>query len=207
MKRILCVLLTVALLLGVTAVASFAAADAVMYGDANGDGSVNNRDVALLQQYINGWGVTLDDVAADANGDGSANNRDVALLQQHINGWDVQLGPDEPEVPPVELPAAGYDIDGKGRIVVESISQDGYTVTVTIANICTNWITEESSYVQYTCTDADGNVLTLDDKYYGAVFFGMLEVGESVTKTITLPEGTTKLEFGDYYIRYWTPWH
>ena len=60
-------------------------------GDANGDGSVNNRDVALLQQYINGWDVTLDEATADANGDGSVNNRDVALLQQYINGWSVEL--------------------------------------------------------------------------------------------------------------------
>ena len=65
---------------------------AVLCGDANGDGTVNNRDVALLQQHINGWDVTLDETAADANGDGSVNNRDVALLQQYINGWDVTLG-------------------------------------------------------------------------------------------------------------------
>ena len=65
----------------------------IHYGDANGDGTVNNRDVALLQQYINKWDVTLDEVAADANGDGTVNNRDVALLQQYINKWDVTLGP------------------------------------------------------------------------------------------------------------------
>lgn len=64
----------------------------VIYGDANGDDAVNNLDVALLQQYINGWDVTLDEVSADANGDGAVNNLDVALLQQHINGWDVTLG-------------------------------------------------------------------------------------------------------------------
>ena len=65
---------------------------AVVYGDANGDGAVNNRDVALLQQYINKWEVVLDMTAADANGDGAVNNRDVALLQQYINKWDVTLG-------------------------------------------------------------------------------------------------------------------
>ena len=65
---------------------------AVVYGDANGDGAVNNRDVALLQQYINKWEVVLDMTAADANGDGAVNNRDVALLQQYNNHWDVELG-------------------------------------------------------------------------------------------------------------------
>ena len=83
----------------------------------------------------------------------------------------------------------------------------GNKVTVTISNVCTNWITEETSCVEYICTDAEGNVLTLEDKYYGIVYFGMLEVGDGFTATITLPEGTAKLEFGDWLIRYWTPWH
>ena len=64
----------------------------ITYGDANGDGSVNARDAALLQQYIAGWDATLDEASADANGDGSVNARDVAMLQQYIAGWDVQLG-------------------------------------------------------------------------------------------------------------------
>jgi len=60
-------------------------------GDANGDGDVNNRDMALLQQYINGWDVSIDAEAIDVNDDGDVNNRDLALLQQFINGWDVIL--------------------------------------------------------------------------------------------------------------------
>ena len=62
------------------------------HGDINGDGDVNNRDLALIQQYINGWGVTIHEDAADVNNDGDINNRDQALLQQYINGWDVTLG-------------------------------------------------------------------------------------------------------------------
>ena len=31
----------------------------ILYGDANGDGAINARDVALLQQYIAGWDVKL----------------------------------------------------------------------------------------------------------------------------------------------------
>ena len=65
----------------------------ILYGDANGDGAVNNIDVALLQQYIAGYDVTLEEVSADANGDGAVNNIDVALLQQYIAGYDVTLGP------------------------------------------------------------------------------------------------------------------
>lgn len=61
-------------------------------GDANGDGKVNNRDLALMQQYINGWDVSVTLAACDVNTDDSINNRDLALLQQYINGWDVTLG-------------------------------------------------------------------------------------------------------------------
>lgn len=65
---------------------------AVNYGDLNGDGAINNRDMALLQQYINKWNVSIDLAAADVNNDGAVNNRDLALLQQYINKWDVTLG-------------------------------------------------------------------------------------------------------------------
>lgn len=206
MKRILCALLAVVLLLGVTVVTSSVSADDVLYGDLNGDGAINNRDLALIQQHINKWDVSIDAVAADVTADGAINNRDLALLQQYINKWDVQLGPDKPEVPPAELPPVGYDIDGMGRIIVDAISQDGHTVTVTLHNYSNKWMTEEISYVQYICTDAEGNVLTLEDRYYGTLYMGMLEANEMGTYTITLPEGTTKLEFGEYDIVYWSQW-
>ena len=64
----------------------------IVYGDVNGDGQVNVRDVALLQQYVAGWDVTVNEAAADANGDGGVNVRDVARLQQYVAGWDVTLG-------------------------------------------------------------------------------------------------------------------
>ena len=95
MKKMLIVL--AALCLMMTAVMGVAAvsADQVTYGDLNGDGDINNRDLALMQQYINGWKVEVDAEAADVNADGDVNNRDLALLQQYINGWDVVLGPED----------------------------------------------------------------------------------------------------------------
>ena len=61
-------------------------------GDVNGDGRVNNKDLGLLQQYLNDWNVTLNRTAADANGDGRVNNKDLGLLQQYLNDWNVELG-------------------------------------------------------------------------------------------------------------------
>lgn len=54
-------------------------------GDVNGDGKLNNRDLALLQQYLNEWDVTVDEDAADLNGDGKHNNRDLSELQKILN--------------------------------------------------------------------------------------------------------------------------
>ena len=63
-----------------------------IFGDASGDGVVNGRDMALLQQYMADWDVIIDEKAADVNDNGVINARDVALLQQYIAGWDVKLG-------------------------------------------------------------------------------------------------------------------
>ena len=201
MKKAIPVLLAVAML---AASVLSVSADAILYGDLTNDGKVNNRDLALMQQYLSDWDVTVDQSVADVTADGKVNNRDLALLQQYLSDWEVQLGPDEPVVPPVELPSAGYDLDGRGYIFVDAISQNGYEVSVTFANHTDKWQTEETSYVEYICTDAEGNVLTLDNKYYGLLSFGVLEPGESLTMTLTLPEGTTKLEFGASRIIIWS---
>ena len=65
---------------------------AVVSGDANGDGSINNRDLGLLQQYLNDYEVEISLDACDVNGDGNVNNRDLGLLQQYLNDWEVELG-------------------------------------------------------------------------------------------------------------------
>ena len=63
-----------------------------VYGDISGDGRVNVRDYALLQQYLNGWAMEVLFPCADVNNDGKLNIRDLALLQQYLTGWDVTLG-------------------------------------------------------------------------------------------------------------------
>ena len=215
MKRIFSGLLVALLLVSVVAAVS---ADAVLYGDVDGNGKINNRDLGRLQQHLNHYDVSIDSEAADVRPDGKLNNRDLGLLQQYLNHFDVTLGPeepdppdpptppDEPEVPSAALPEVGYDLDGRGRVFVDAISQEGSVVTVTFHNTSTKWMTEETSYVEYTCTDAEGNELTLDDKYFGILYFGMLEVGQSRTMTLTLPEGTTQLTFGTCRIVYWSQW-
>lgn len=60
-------------------------------GDINGDNSVNNKDYALMLQYVSGWDISIDLEYANVNGDGVVNNKDCALFMQFLNGWDVEL--------------------------------------------------------------------------------------------------------------------
>ena len=52
----------------------------ILPGDLNSDGSVDNRDLGLLQKYLNEYDVSIRIEAADVNADGKVNNRDLGLL-------------------------------------------------------------------------------------------------------------------------------
>ena len=56
----------------------------ILAGDADGDGRLNNRDLGLLQRYLNDWDVSVYP-EVDINGDGTVNNKDLGLLQQALN--------------------------------------------------------------------------------------------------------------------------
>ena len=60
-------------------------------GNVNGDGNINLADLGLLQQYLAGWTVTIDEEAADVTGDGEVNSEDLALLQKYFAGWHVKF--------------------------------------------------------------------------------------------------------------------
>ena len=81
MKKVLSLLLCLLLLVTTVAVS---AASAVP-GDVNCDGTANNQDLGLLQQYLNEWSLPDVEMNLDLNSDGRINNRDLARLQQEIN--------------------------------------------------------------------------------------------------------------------------
>ena len=208
MKRVISFLLMTAVLVTMVAAMPVSAA-ASLYGDVDGNGKINNRDLGLLQQHLNGYDVTVNETLADVDDNGKVNNRDLGLLQQYLNGYDVTLGPKEPDVPvepTVTLPQVGYDLDGRGRIFVKEIFCQDNEVTVTLENTSGKWMTEETAKVEYTCTDAEGNVLMLESRYYGTLYFGMLEAKEVDTFTFDIPASTVKVEFGACDIVYWTQW-
>ena len=69
-----------------------------LYGDANGDGLVNTRDIVLIRQYVAAkdpyTGISTVEVCtgADANGDGQINTRDVVLVRQYVAAKDPITG-------------------------------------------------------------------------------------------------------------------
>lgn len=71
--------------------------EAVLYGDVNGDGTVDISDVMLLAKYYSGVRELTDRqlAAADVNGDGVADVLDVTLLIEYCNGLIDRLPADE----------------------------------------------------------------------------------------------------------------
>lgn len=178
-------------------------------GDVNNDTVVNMFDLGVLQRYLNGWGNEIHPYAADVTGDGNVNMMDMGVLQRYLNGWDVTLLPGlepEPPAPSVELPAIGYDLDGKGRIVIsDSQLMDDTTASLTFRNISKDngreWIIPETSKATYACYDAEGNQLST-----GTIVIGALEYRDSVTRTVNLPVGTVRMAITGHNLEYWTPW-
>ena len=69
-----------------------------VYGDANGDGAINTKDIILLRRHVAGkdpiTGISSVDVeaGADANGDGVVNTKDIILLRRYVAGKDPITG-------------------------------------------------------------------------------------------------------------------
>ena len=70
----------------------------VRYGDVNGDGYVDGRDVVLLRKYManldydTGISTVAVFTGADANGDGKINGQDVVLLRKYMANLDFETG-------------------------------------------------------------------------------------------------------------------
>lgn len=67
-------------------------ADAVIIGDVNGDGAVDNLDRLAITRYLADWdGYTETDInmaVADVNNDGSVDNLDRLALTRHLANWE-----------------------------------------------------------------------------------------------------------------------
>ena len=137
MKKLLalfsvCVILLSALTVG--------AAATILYGDANGDGKINNKDIGLLQQYLADWDVVLGPT------DGEGTNK------------------------PGNEPAANSELSVKDAISLalskehSAYTQGKYYVTGKIAEIYdTTW-----GNMKITATDGKGDQFTIYGTYDAA---------------------------------------
>lgn len=113
------------------------------------------------------------------------------------------------------LPAIGTDIDvtkKKNRIRVSAAAFEGHTVTLTFKNYTSNWITEETDFVQYTCYDAAGKKIDATPKddatTVGTIYIGCIDTKKNKEKSFTfeVPENTAKVKLTKSDITYWTEW-
>lgn len=179
-KRLLGLVLVLACILAVTAVpvVSVNAAATYVAGDANGDGSVNSKDVVRLLYHVlyptdSGYALSCE---GDVNGDGTTNNEDVVYLMYHIVFGDTEY--------PLEVTAkTGLTVNGVDisnfkiirpyfnssyltRIEMESMVSDiakkGYTLS-----IADDTQTAEGTYeiIVGNCDRSGVKKVTADDTY------------------------------------------
>ena len=109
------------------------------------------------------------------------------------------------------LPAIGTDIDvakKKDRIRVSAataaFNADGtIKVSLTFTNYSTNWITEETDYVQYTYYASNGTKIKTETLY-----IGVIDTKKNPIKTFTfnVPAHTASVKITGAKINYWTEW-
>jgi len=69
-----------------------------VYGDANGDGTVNTKDIILVRRHVaakdpmTGLSSVEVSAGADANGDGTVNTKDIILVRRHVAAKDPVTG-------------------------------------------------------------------------------------------------------------------
>ena len=129
------------------------------------------QDLALLQQHLNGWNVTIAAPAADVNADDKINVQDLGLLQQYLNGWNVTL-----------LPGTGS--------TTENVTPDGYSIVSIAAarNAASGDKVQVSGVVAgitYAFGKVPSGVILVDDSgsiyVYGKEIAAACAVGNTIT--------------------------
>lgn len=97
MKKILCLILSVALVLCVFATSGISSASNVLFGDANGDGAVDPKDVLTLRKLMARL-ITNSDIDrfnSDVNYDGKVNTIDIRYIREYLAGIRDTITPAE----------------------------------------------------------------------------------------------------------------
>ncbi len=177
MKKLISVLLAIALLFTTLSGFSVSAGISVTIeiGDVNASGTINNKDLGLLMQYLNDWEVDGFFVAvADTNADGKVNNKDYGYLMQYLNGWDVVLGK-QPETVPDDSDNGNDDNNDNngfnpGDSTIEKVNPEDYRGTEVV--FATTILSESNEA---------GPVIDAFEKKYGITVKEIL-VGDNVNE-------------------------
>lgn len=155
---------------------------------------------------------TTTTAAQEDPGDGTVTTTTTATKAPTTTTTTTTVKPTEPTGPYIVLPEIGSDIDvtkKKNRIRVSDVAAwlngDGTIgVSLTFKNYSTNWITEETDYVEYTCYDKDGKVV----QKATMLTIGVIDTKKNVQKTFefTVPAGTAEVRITNSKIVYWTEW-
>ena len=120
MKKCLACVLTLAVLLtSVVAVISVTAEDgSSSWGDVNGDGGVNLKDVLALRRHVAGMEALANEAAGDLDFDGTINMKDVLLLRKFVAGMIdaptmTEAEPTETGTTPTGAEPYRYNEDGE----------------------------------------------------------------------------------------------
>lgn len=177
-----------------------------LYGDVDGDGKVNIRDLGVLQQHLNGWDVDVVTAAADITSDGKVNVRDLGLLQQHLNGWDVIPG-DGNSTTATSAPTTTTTHSAEQRLVDQAFALTGSetlqgTLTGTVVSVKEAYTTHygnASFTIQVRGTDGVKDLYCYRCTPIGA---GEVAVGQSVTVSGTIKNyrGTIEFDKGTYAV-------
>lgn len=144
MRRLLTVVCALLLIPAVVV----SAAMIYQYGDANGDGSINLKDVTALRRMLSEGDVDLSSAEGnpDVNADGSVNLKDTTLLQRYLaGGWGVtlpEIDDSEETEPPEETTEPTEEPDNSDSWLSEDLSS--YEVLTTSTNdsgiVCTSFL-------------------------------------------------------------------
>ena len=162
MKKVLSVILVTVTVISLLLCAGVSAAGAGR-GDVNGDGKINNKDVAALFRFVSGAGNKIDESASDVNGDGKINNKDVAALFRLVNS-DQPDDPDDPDAIKIGTREELLAFAGKVNGNAENFS--GKTIKLT-ADIDldpedkkeTNWVPLTTGMLKEAVIDGGGHTI------------------------------------------------
>ena len=142
----------------------------VLYGDANGDGVINMKDVLVVRKHIADLPVELDLAAADVNRDKSVNMKDVLALRQIVAYGNI-YGEQNPLAYTLEERVAEI---GGGDSVFENFPQ----AAILRSSADVEALFAKSSHYNYS-TDTSASVFpknTYDDAFFAEKFLVALRV-------------------------------